>query len=472
MSQVHPILIVDDDADFCQLLRRAFAKAGLQSDRVASGEAALNWLAQNSTSLMLLDLKLPDYDGRALVEEMRRRGLAVPFVVITALADVRSAVELVKDGALDYLSKGPELMDVVVPLVERSLNAIERSRSLHESEQRFRRVAENLRDVLWIAPMDAGGTIDVNEAYTQVLGRDPAHLKTRRWDWLRAVRPGDRRRMLELLAALRAGGMPSEIEIRVQTPGGSAKWFQCRGFVIRGADGEVTSIGGIALDVTPRKDLERRLLQAIEQETRRIGRDLHDDVCQRLAAVQLKCGVLQGALAREHHSMAGLAGQLAGEVANASNLTRSLAGGMAPLFVAGGELPGAIKQLGLLIGELFGIGVTGTCEVQNVELDGEQASHLYRIAQELAANAARHGRSRRVDISLATTEGRVRLKVASDGLAFDGVPRHGAGMGLHFARQRADALGATLVFHPGPKNVGGTTVICDVPLPRSVDKSG
>jgi signal transduction histidine kinase len=88
------------------------------------------------------------------------------------------------------------------------------------------------------------------------------------------------------------------------------------------------------------------------------------------------------------------------------------------------------------------------------------AIHLYRIAQEAASNAIKHGKARRIDISLAAKDHSVTLTVNDNGIGLSRKLPKRKGMGLRIMRYRAEVIGGALVVEPVPG--GGTRVVCTV----------
>ncbi|MCV9936728.1 sigma-54 dependent transcriptional regulator [Boseaceae bacterium BT-24-1] len=110
MSQ--SILVVDDEVRLADVLAAALEDLGYRATAVHSARAALIALDQTRFDLVLTDLRLPVMDGRALLREVRSRWPEVPVIIITAFAAVRDAVDLVKEGAFDYIAKPFEIDDV------------------------------------------------------------------------------------------------------------------------------------------------------------------------------------------------------------------------------------------------------------------------------------------------------------------------------------------------------------------------
>lgn len=321
---------------------------------------------------------------------------------------------------------------------------------LRRSEQRLRQIAATMRDVFWLAPAEKDGRIFVNEAYSTVFGRAGSRLAASRWDWLRAIVPDDRRRCLEMLRSLRQGGARQELEVRALNASGQMRWVRCRGFAVAGSTpGEPSSVAGIAMDVSERKMMERRLLDTAENERRRIGMDLHDDLCQRLAAALMKTGVLHSALARAGESQEALASELANDLSEATGIARGFARGLAPVGVEALGITAALSDLGDFITRGFKIPCRVECSASDADLTGETATHIFRVAQELATNAAKHAGASWIEISFEVTGPEARLLITHDGEPYDPSASAAAeGMGMHLVRQRLDALGSSLSFYP------------------------
>ncbi len=337
---------------------------------------------------------------------------------------------------------------------------------LQESEWRFSQIASNMRDIFWVAPPDPKEHIYVNKAYEDMFGRSSAVLCVRRWDWLRTVLRQDRAAALKMLRALRSAPVEEEVEIRVHIRD-RIEWLRCRGFSTARTSNEagMLQVAGMASVITAEKEMEKMQIEAAENERRRIGQDLHDDVCQRLAAAQLKSGVLGGSLKRDGHPQSVLAMDVARELAEASDLARSFARGLAPVAVGPQELPDALDDLCKFLARAFGIDCRAACEDVSGVLKTEEAALIFRISQELATNAAKHGKATWIAISLIRDRNFLRLEVANDGVSFQPTAgTKGKGMGLFMLRQRADALGAVLTFQPRDVAGGGTLAVCEMPL--------
>ncbi|MBW4645560.1 MAG: response regulator [Goleter apudmare HA4340-LM2] len=107
MEETLNILVVDDDEVDRMAVRHALTKAGVQMElsEVVNGHDAISALANTNYDCVFLDYRLPDQDGLTLIHKLRSSEIKVPLVVLTGQGDEQIAVELMKAGATDYLSK-------------------------------------------------------------------------------------------------------------------------------------------------------------------------------------------------------------------------------------------------------------------------------------------------------------------------------------------------------------------------------
>jgi DNA-binding response OmpR family regulator len=105
MSHANRILIVDDEPNVRLVFRTALASADYEMATAEDGAAALTALEESNYDLVLLDLHMPILDGMEVLRRMREAGVDVPVVIITAHGSVPNAVETMKLGAIDFLTK-------------------------------------------------------------------------------------------------------------------------------------------------------------------------------------------------------------------------------------------------------------------------------------------------------------------------------------------------------------------------------
>jgi two-component system response regulator HydG len=104
-SAMAKILIIDDDIFICKAIQKQLSNKGFNAEIAFSGNAGLNLFRKQPFDLVLCDFRLPDKDGLEILREVKRLNSRIPVIIITAYADVRMAVKLMKQGASDYLTK-------------------------------------------------------------------------------------------------------------------------------------------------------------------------------------------------------------------------------------------------------------------------------------------------------------------------------------------------------------------------------
>ncbi len=115
------ILIVDDEPKMRILLSMMLERKGYQIDQATDGKDALKKLSICGYDLVISDIKMPEMDGRELIAKMRQQDIVTPVVFITAFATIDSAVEMMRQGAADYVTKPFDESKIWIT-VERALN--------------------------------------------------------------------------------------------------------------------------------------------------------------------------------------------------------------------------------------------------------------------------------------------------------------------------------------------------------------
>lgn len=114
------ILIIDDNIDICQLLERFFKKKGHDTKFFTSEVNALDYLKSNECDLVFCDFRLPKMDGKEVLEKIKQIDPTIQVVIITGYSDVKTAVDVIKLGAFDYVTK-PLFPDEILITMEKAL---------------------------------------------------------------------------------------------------------------------------------------------------------------------------------------------------------------------------------------------------------------------------------------------------------------------------------------------------------------
>jgi len=135
--------------------------------------------------------------------------------------------------------------------------------ALRSSEEKFRQLAENMREVVWMAPMTRNEAPYASPAYARIWGRTCDSVNQNQMSWMDAVHPDDLEEARRLVTAA-VGRGPVEAEFRICVPSGQEKWIHNQAIPIRDQAGQLIRIVGIAEDITERKRYEAELIQARE----------------------------------------------------------------------------------------------------------------------------------------------------------------------------------------------------------------
>ncbi|MGD8543292.1 MAG: response regulator [Desulfobacteraceae bacterium] len=132
------ILLVDDEERFLSTTRKVLQRKGFEVLTAASGAEALATLELNPVDVAILDVKMPGMDGIAALKEIKRRHPLVEVIMLTGHGTFESAVEGMKSGATDYLTKPSEideLLEKVAEAFEKRQRLEERIRAIQERQQ-------------------------------------------------------------------------------------------------------------------------------------------------------------------------------------------------------------------------------------------------------------------------------------------------------------------------------------------------
>lgn len=215
---------------------------------------------------------------------------------------------------------------------------------------------------------------------------------------------------------------------------------------------------GIIRDITEQRRLEKQVLQISDREQQRIGRDLHDSLCQQLAGVAFLGKALQRKLATKSFEEANDAGVMAALIDDAITQTKGFARGLYSVRLEADGLTAALSELACNMEKMFGISCRFECDQPGLIHDNMTAVHLYRIAQEAVNNAMKHGKATEIVIHLGSMNGAIFLTVRNSGLGFRRGAKDKNGMGLSIMKHRAGMIGASLDISSHIN--GGAIVTC------------
>ncbi|MDB6130519.1 MAG: response regulator receiver sensor signal transduction histidine kinase [Verrucomicrobiales bacterium] len=455
------VFVVDDDAGLLRLVSKSLAREGFTVSTACSGSEAIAWLTSHEADLMLLDLKLPDLQGRDLIHQLTRINRQLPFIIITGQGDERVAVEMMKTGALDYLVKDAQFIEFLPAVVHHAFSQIERGRRLEIAEKQARLsqtvVEQSYSAVIIFSQRKVDPDIHyVNPSFVTLTGIPRSSLvgnSLTRLEELTGPWPSLRRVI--------TSGKPFRGEMRLLSKLGSQLVFDSTMAWVFDHSQAPTHLVVVMRDITEKHQLEREILDISDREQARIGRDLHDGLGQQLTALEFFVTSLKDDVKEQAPALVEPMDEIASRLREAIRHARGMANGLSPVSLHGDGLATALQKLAENTRTLAKVKCHFIHPESSVEiLDEGVANQLFRIAQESVNNALKHGRPKLISISLSISRCDISLLISDDGRGFAPAAISDGGMGLRAMNYRADLIGAVLTIDSAPRK--GTRIICNI----------
>lgn len=264
MENIFKILVVEDDEVDRMAVRRTLKSAGIHMElsEAEDCKSAIAILKQQNFDCVFLDYRLPDGDALKLVQDVRSAGLKVPLVVLTGQGDEQIAVEVMKAGAADYISKGklsPESLSRslrnAVRVYRAEMQADLATSRLRESEERYRLVLEGSNDGIWDWDL-LTNELYWNERFLDLTGLSPAEFKGNAEAFFQLLHPDDRPRVEEAVNAHLQHHIPYHEEFRLLHSSGEYRYCIARGKAQWDAHGKPLRMSGVISDFTEIKRAE------------------------------------------------------------------------------------------------------------------------------------------------------------------------------------------------------------------------
>jgi PAS domain S-box-containing protein len=275
------VLLVEDSENDAMLLLRELRRGGYQplSQRVCTPEDMEKALRSADArdelfQVVISDYYMPRFRAPDALRLLRELGYDVPFIVVSGKIGEDAAVEIMKAGANDYLTK--ENMSRLCPAIERELREAEVRRereraekALGLSEDRFRHLVEQIPAVTYVQePIDSDtpkAITYMSPQYEAMLGYPPEKEILDEEHWLRVLHPDDRERVLAEELRTDETGEPYRIEYRQIARGGRVVWVRDEATLVRDEEGNSLYWLGVQYDITEQKRTEEELRKSEER---------------------------------------------------------------------------------------------------------------------------------------------------------------------------------------------------------------
>jgi len=339
--------------------------------------------------------------------------------------------------------------------------------ALRESEQRFRLMADTTPAMIWMSGTNKLCTF-FNQSWLNFTGRS---MEQELGDgWAEGVHADDLERCLRIYSSAFDSRKNFEMEYRLRRHDGEYRWIADHGVPRFGSNGMFCGYIGSCIDITERKiselalhELTGRLIHAQEKERARIAREIHDDLTQRMAMLEItlvefkqKTPGLSSSDRKQLHNIAQVASEISSDLHNLSHRLHPVTLDLQGLVAATGGLCRELsRQHGLQIKFVH----------QNIsrKIPKAQALCLFRIVQEALRNVVKHSKAVEAKVELCGHRDRIDLCISDSGTGFSSESAQTKrGLGLISMRERLRLIGGHLAVESEPSC--GTQIHVRVPL--------
>ena len=484
MTPHHPLrcLMVEDDENDALLALRELRGGGgeVTWQRVETAAAMKEALARQPWDAIISDFKMPNFNGLAALELLRASGLDVPFIVVSGTIGEDVAVAMIKAGANDYLMKGN--LARLRPAVERELReATERrkhqraAQKLRAGEEQHRAILLSAMDGFWLADTQ-GRLLEVNETYCRMSGySEPELLAMHIPDLETAEAAADTAARIQQIMAQgedrfetlhrRKDGSVFTVEV-------SAKYQPADGgsFVVFLRDVTARQQAGEALLQSRQqlRALSARLETLREEERTSVAREIHDVLAQALTLLKMDVVWLSRRLDRPLDADLQMVVQerlamMTAVTDTAIQSVQKIATELRPVVLDSLGLCAAVEWQARDFQKRTGIACAATVPEQDVPLDWDRSTAMFRIMQESLTNVLRHAQATQVEIVLRLEADQLMLRIEDNGSGISPETlSNPKSIGLVGMRERALLLAGQLDIrsHRG----AGTTIEVRLPL--------
>jgi PAS domain S-box-containing protein len=401
-------------------------------------------------------------------------GVSTSMLVIATLC-IRGAVlgdgPFAGEGPLrDVFSLQLFLLFATIPFMLLAALIEERNgaaQELRESETRFRLLADTAPVLIWFSGPDKLCTY-FNKPWLEFTGR-PLNMEVGN-GWTEGVHSDDLNYCFECYVTSFDHRQPFRMEYRLRRHDGQYRWILDEGVPRFNERGSFIGYIGVGIDVTEKKhaeevlaDLNRKLLETQEKERTRIGRDLHDDINQRLAMLTVEIEQLRNDVGYGSAEINQRLIELRERATDISKGVQSISHQLHSPQLEYLGIVAAIRSFCREFGERQGIRVDFESDQVPKSVSHDVSLCLFRVVQEAVHNAAQHSRSKHFNVKLSRSVNSLELLVSDHGSGFDASSAiTKGGLGLISMRERVRLVNGTIKIDSQPQR--GTNILVRVPL--------
>jgi PAS domain S-box-containing protein len=342
--------------------------------------------------------------------------------------------------------------------------------TLRESEQRFRLVANTAPVMIWMSGTDKLCNY-FNKPWLNFTGRTIEEELGN--GWVEGVHPDDLQGCLYIYTQAFELREEFTMEYRLRRHNGEYRWVEDRGVPRFNLDGSFAGYIGSCYDITERKQVSEtlatfsgRLIQAQEEERRRIARELHDDINQRLALLAVELQNLKRMSSDSPAEVHDLIQELFNRASELSTDVQSLSHELHSSKLEYLGIVAAMKSFCNEFAAQHGVEIDFGHSNVPADLSMDVSLCLFRVLQESLRNAEKYSGERQFEVRLLGADNEIRLSIRDSGVGFDPAEMAIAnrGLGLISMRERVSLVKGSISIESRP--MGGTEITIRVPLAR------
>ena len=271
MDQALKILLLEDNVYDAELIERELHKAKLnfKTERVDTRQELLDIIPAFEPDLIISDFNMPQLNALEALELLKENNYKIPFILVTGSQTEEVAVDCIRQGANDYilkysLTRLPSAIENVLKNHEIEKEKLKAEKQLKQSEERYRFVVENIKEVIFQTNEDGEFTF-LNSAWAKITGY--TNLESLQKPLTRFLHPDDRIKVFSLYQQLwHNESIDKKYEVRFEAKNGQELWFEINPQILYDQDHNIIGTFGSLRDITGQKRSERRLKASLEEK--------------------------------------------------------------------------------------------------------------------------------------------------------------------------------------------------------------
>lgn len=473
------ILYLEDSAYDAEFAGRVLKNAGIDYSftLVDTREEYVDALKSSDPDIILADHSLFQFNSSEALKIFKNTGKKIPFILVTGTVSEEFAVNILKEGADDYLLKSN-----LVRLPSAILNSLEKYRLERERQEYLDNIITNealMKEAEGLAHIGSweadsiSGDVKWSDEIFRIYGYEPGEIKPSHNIILQHIYPEDRVSYQRAVFSLLNKHDAYSSELRIIDKNQVHKFVSFKIVVKRNEEGHFTRLLGFMQDVTEKRKLEKELaeqalrqqklitevtIQAQEKERSDLGRELHDNINQILATVRMYLRMSMTNAEKREELVTRSFDNVNHAIEEIRKLSRTL---VAPSLGDMG-LAVALQELAEEINLANELQVKVVDKMNRSEkLDKNMELMLYRIAQEQLNNIRKYAKAKTATITINTTDTHLLFSIADDGIGFD-TNQKAKGIGLRNISSRVDFYAGDMKIISAPGQ--GCRIEISIPL--------